>query len=232
MSADSQGKIRNTVQVSAMGLERRFRQGDAEVVALNGISFEVGAGEFLALSGPSGSGKSTLLSIVGLVEIPSAGELSLFGERINFKDTALLTGLRRSKIGFVFQFFNLLSGLTVIENVMITSLLCDTSLHHAQQRAKTLLAEVGLEKRSQFYPHQLSGGEMQRVALCRARANEPQLILADEPTGNLDSTNGNQILSLLKELCAEGKSVIMATHSQDALKYADRVLQIRDGQLR
>ena len=216
--------------IEAKDVKKYYELGNLTVKALTGISLEIYKGEFIGLSGMSGSGKSTLLNILGLSEIPSAGTLNLIGKVINFKDEAQLVYTRRKDIGYVFQSFNLLPTLTAIENVILTSILNKISLKESTERGEYLLERVGLKERINHYPSELSGGEMQRVAVCRAVSHKPLLLLADEPTGNLDSVSGEKILNLFKELNEnDGFTLIMATHSEVALKYCSRIVRMRDG---
>ncbi len=207
--------------------------GAHQVQALRGVSLEVTPGEFVALMGPSGCGKSTLLNILGAIDQPTAGKVFFGEQETSHLTEEALTQIRREQLGYIFQFFNLLSTLTVAENVALplelNHRLSDTE---TQQRVQSMLEQVGLAHRADFYPSQLSGGEMQRVAIARALVHQPGVILADEPTGNLDTENGAQVLQLIRALCREnGQTVIMATHSQEAAQYADRILRMRDGQL-
>jgi putative ABC transport system ATP-binding protein len=200
------------------------------VAALRGVSFELDQGDFVALMGPSGCGKSTLLHIVGGVDRPTRGSVSIAGQRLEDLDEEALTRLRRKRIGFVFQFFNLLPTLTIDENVKLPLMLEGISEQDARRRSVPLLERVGLAARGSHYPAQLSGGEMQRTAVARAVIAEPELLLADEPTGNLDTENGEQVMQLLAELNRELKvSIILATHSDQAANYARRTIRMRDG---
>jgi putative ABC transport system ATP-binding protein len=199
------------------------------VHAVQGVSLAVHREEFIALVGPSGCGKSTLLTMLGLLERPTSGELLFDGASLSGATEAQLQGLRRAKIGFVFQAFNLLSTLSVVENVMLPCILTGTSEGHARSRAYELIAALGLQHRVDAMPATLSGGEMQRVAIARAIAHRPALVLADEPTGNLDSSAGDTVLSLLREVHREGTPIIMATHSDAAVACCSRVLRMRDG---
>jgi putative ABC transport system ATP-binding protein len=200
------------------------------VAALKGLSFTAARGDFLAIRGPSGCGKSTLLHIVGGMDRPSQGQVWLGERLLNDFSPAALARLRRRQVGFVFQSFNLLPTLTVLENVMLPLLLDHAANRAARQRAETLLAQVGLGDRAGHLPAQLSGGEMQRAAVARAVVAEPQLLLADEPTGNLDSVNGQRVMELLVELNRGlGVTVLLATHAPEAAGYARRTLHLRDG---
>lgn len=214
--------------------------GAHQVHALCDVSLMVAEGEFVALMGPSGCGKSTLLNLLGAMDQPTSGDIFMHVPtgRVNLSqmDDAGLTVFRREQVGFVFQFFNLLSTLTVRENVALPLELGGAKgrMREADRVRKVgeFLALVNLSERSDFFPAQLSGGEMQRAAIARALIHDPALILADEPTGNLDTENGSVILHLLKTIAKEqGKTIVMATHSEDAASYADRVIRIRDGRL-
>lgn len=217
------------VVVEARNLTRVFDGGAAKVQAVQGVSFSVSHGEFVALVGPSGCGKSTFLSMLGLIERPSSGEVVLEGRSMSGASEAELLNLRRTSIGYVFQAFNLLSTLSVEENVMLPSLLTGVSEGDARARASELLTSLGMSHRQRSMPGTLSGGEMQRVAIARAVAHRPALILADEPTGNLDSAAGESVLALLTEVCHLGTPVVMATHSEAAIARCTRVLRMRDG---
>jgi putative ABC transport system ATP-binding protein len=204
--------------------------GDHMVKALSAINLSIGKGEFLAIMGPSGCGKSTLLNIVGGIDRPTGGRVLIEGENILEYNDEALTTLRRRKIGYVFQFFNLLSTLTVAENVSLPLELDGRRHQTVMQDVEKMLNSVGMGERARFYPAQLSGGEMQRVAIARALVHAPALILADEPTGNLDTENGTAILELIRKINKEhGRTVVMATHSSEAAGYADRLVTMRDG---
>ncbi len=209
------------------------RYGETQNNAVNDVSLTLARGEFVALMGPSGCGKSTLLNIIGTLDRPDSGVLLLNGEAMPFDNDALLTRFRQQYLGFIFQFFNLLSTLTVYENVLLPLDLGKTVPVKARRaQVDAMLERMGIAHRSAFYPSQLSGGEMQRVAIARALIHEPQLILADEPTGNLDSENGATILALLRDIAkAGGPAILMATHSEEAASYADRVIRMRDGRV-
>ena len=216
--------------VRAAAIQKIYRGDGAPVVALQDVSLEVAAGEFLALMGPSGCGKSTLLHIIGAMDRPTRGEAWIEDAPIHDLDEEELTRVRRDRVGFVFQFFHLLPTLSVEENVALPFLLSnDEDIDAARVRA--LLARVGLEHRRNARPSQLSGGELQRVALARAVVRNPPLVVADEPTGNLDSENGRGVLELLARLAESGTAVIMATHSEAAASFAGRTVQLRDGRL-
>ena len=215
------------LQISS--LSRAYRSGAVETQALDAISFEVAAGEFVALMGPSGCGKSTLLNILGFLDAPDAGSYRLRGEEVATLSDARLTRLRRAHVGFVFQSFNLIDELNVAENVEVALLY--RSADARRRRIEGVLEQVGLAHRGRHRPGQLSGGQQQRVAIARALAPEPDLILADEPTGNLDTANGAAVMDLLKGAAAAGTTVIMVTHSALHAEAADRTIRMLDGRI-
>jgi putative ABC transport system ATP-binding protein len=220
--------------VETRGLTKHYWMGKARVVALDGVDVKVDQGEFVSIVGPSGSGKSTLLHIIGCLDAPTAGEVYLNGARVDYNDKRSLVGLRRSFLGFVFQTFNLIPALTALENVEYPLYFTRKKVgkHERRERAMALLALVGLESRATHLPSELSGGEQQRVAIARALANDPRIILADEPTGNLDSKTGRSILDLLKRLSTEeGKTIIMVTHDLASAKQLSTVIGILDGRI-
>ncbi len=215
------------------GIERRFHQGAAELLILKGADLTLASGELVALVGPSGSGKSTLLHIAALLERPSAGEVTIDGKACSKLKDSERTSLRRNRIGFVYQFHHLLADFTALENVMLPQLLAAVSMAEAKRRAGELLDRVGLGERHDHRPGRLSGGEQQRVAICRALANRPALLLADEPTGNLDPKTSAQILDLLIGVVREtDTAAFIATHNPDIAAAMDRTLELVDGQLR
>ena len=201
------------------------------MVALDGVSLEVAAGEKLAIMGPSGSGKSTLLSILGCLDRPTAGEYRLFGESVSTLDDARLSRTRNRRIGFVFQSFHLIPQLTVAENVETPLLYGDVPEAEWRPRAMRFLERVGLAHRADHRPSELSGGEAQRAAIARALVTEPALLLADEPTGNLDSHTGEEVAALLDALHAEGRTVVLVTHNEALGRRAERVVRLRDGRV-
>jgi ABC-type lipoprotein export system ATPase subunit len=218
--------------ITLSNVSKLYPQGNASVVALRDVSVTIEAGECVAVMGSSGSGKSTLLNLIGCIDVPTHGTVSIDGQVTTQLADAELTALRRDKVGMIFQFFNLLGTLTARQNVALPMLLAGRPPKQAWRRADELLALVGLKDRTLHRPYQLSGGEMQRVAIARALANDPAVLLADEPTGNLDSHTGGEILSLLTMYCrGQQKTMILATHDHDAAARADRVLQLRDGSL-
>jgi putative ABC transport system ATP-binding protein len=206
-----------------------YQADGVSVEAIRGVDIELAAGEFVAVMGPSGSGKSTLLHVAGGLEQASSGELWLRGERVDRLSTAAWALLRRRHVGFMFQFFNLLSNMTVADNVELPALLAGATQRQARTRREELLAELGLADKAAAAPARLSGGEQQRVALARALANEPSLLLADEPTGNLDSSNTRDVLRLLHRAHAGGQAILMVTHDARVASQADRVINLFDG---
>ncbi len=207
-----------------------YDRGETPVRALSGVSLSVPRGEFVAIMGPSGSGKSTLLHLMGALEQPSSGRVILADQDISRLSDRALTLFRRRALGFVFQFFNLLPTMNALENAALPALLAGDSASAAEKKALAMLDRVGLSARAKHRPDQLSGGEMQRVAIARALINAPSIVLADEPTGNLDSVSGNEVLRLLREACSERQvTVVMVTHDAGAAQYGDRLLRLKDG---
>jgi putative ABC transport system ATP-binding protein len=222
----------NDVVVRTVGLTRRYKMGDTFVEALRGVDLEIARGEFVALVGPSGSGKSTVLNLIGGLDRPSEGEIWIDGKELSARDEKTLTRHRRQHVGFVFQSFNLLPRLTAEENVALPLMFGGVPEKERRARAKELLEQVGLAERLTHRPTQLSGGEQQRVAIARALVGQPALLLADEPTGNLDTTTGVEIMHLLKELNQEhGLTLLVVTHDPEVAAFADRVVRLRDGQV-
>lgn len=213
------------------GVTKEYRVGGQAVRALDDVGLRIEPGEFTSIIGPSGSGKSTLLHLLGALDSPDAGSIRFRGEEIGALDEEQQSAFRRHQVGFVFQFFNLLPTLSAWENVAIPKLLDGTGLRRARPRALELLDRVGLGQRAEHRPAELSGGQMQRVAVARALIMDPPLILADEPTGNLDSKTGAAILELLGEIAGSGSSVVMVTHDMGAVTYCDRVITLRDGRI-
>jgi putative ABC transport system ATP-binding protein len=213
-------------------LSKVYGSGETAVHALDRVSIEVGRGQMVAIMGPSGSGKSTLLHMLGALDTPSSGEILLGGQRYDGLGDAALTRLRRDRIGFVFQFFNLLPSLSAEENVLLPALIAGRRDDAVGERARSLLERVGLGRRADHLPAELSGGEQQRTSIARALLTEPEIVLADEPTGNLDSRSSSEVLELLRELSdAEGQTVVLVTHDPAAAAIAERVLFLRDGRL-
>lgn len=212
-------------------LTKIFRTENVETTALNGISLEVADGEFVAVMGPSGCGKSTLLNILGLLDNPDGGEYYLDGEEVGRLKEKYRTRYRKGRIGFVFQSFNLIDELTVEENVDLQLKYLKVPKAERKERVLEILRKVNLSHRAAHYPQQLSGGQQQRVAIARAIVAKPKLILADEPTGNLDSKNGTEVMELLSQLNAEGTTIVMVTHSRHDAEYATRTINLYDGEV-
>jgi putative ABC transport system ATP-binding protein len=207
-----------------------YRMGDVEVPALQGLTLTIYSHEFVAIMGPSGSGKSTAMNMVGCLDVPTQGTIHLDGQDISRLAESDLAQIRGKKIGFIFQKFNLMPGLTAIENVMLPMTFQDVPKFERETKAAELLQRVGLGGRMYHKPTELSGGEQQRVAIARALANNPEVILADEPTGNLDSKRGKEIMDMLCSLHVQnGKTIVMVTHDENLSKYADRIIRLRDG---
>lgn len=218
--------------VQLRNLSRTFREGESARLVLDGVNADFGLGEFVVLLGRSGSGKSTLLNLISGIERPTAGDIRIAGFPITAKRERDRTRFRRDNIGIVFQFFNLIPVLTVLENITMPQELAGKSRHLAAIAARDLLLQVGLADRADSFPDKLSGGEQQRVAICRALAHDPMLVLADEPTGNLDNATGEKVLSLLLDLTrSAGKTLIMATHNPSVVDQADRVINLQGGKL-
>jgi putative ABC transport system ATP-binding protein len=212
-------------------VHRHYQMGDEVVRALDGIDFDIHRGDYLAIMGRSGSGKSTMLNILGLLDRPTAGEYSLEGARVSSLDDTQLSALRGRKIGFIFQSFNLIQQLTVLENLEVPLFYQNRIGQASKRKAEELALRVGLEGRLGHRPAELSGGQQQRVAIARALMNDPLYLLADEPTGNLDSTTEAEILAILDGLHAEGTTVIMVTHNPAMAERAERVLRLADGRV-
>ncbi len=218
--------------IETIDLTKIFGMGDAQVRALDGVSLTIRKGEFVAIMGPSGSGKSTLMNIIGCLDKPTSGIYLLAGEDVSNMNKTQLAIIRNKNLGFVFQSYNLLAQTSALENVMLPLLYNrNGKLTDAKQTEKALaaLGAVGLSDRIQHKPHELSGGQMQRVAIARALVNDPVLILADEPTGNLDTKSGEEILALLADLHSQGRTVVMVTHADDIAAFAQRIIRFRDG---
>lgn len=212
-------------------LMKSFRTEEIETIALNGVSFEVNQGEFVAVMGPSGCGKSTLLNILGLLDNPTSGSYHLLDKEVGSLKEKDRTQFRKGNIGFVFQSFNLIDELSVFENVELPLIYLKIKSAQRKEMVNAILKRMAISHRAGHFPQQLSGGQQQRVAIARAVVCNPKLILADEPTGNLDSKNGREVMGLLTELNKEGTTVIMVTHSQHDSTYAGRVLNLFDGKL-
>jgi putative ABC transport system ATP-binding protein len=217
--------------IEMRGLRKVYSTGAIEVEALRGVDLTVRPGEFVAIVGPSGSGKSTLLNIVGCLDVPTAGSYRLDGEEVAELDVDQLADIRNRKIGFVFQSFNLLPQITAYENVEMPLLFKGTGGRERRDRVEALLAQVGLADRMHHRPVELSGGQMQRVAIARALACDPALLLADEPTGNLDTTSGQDIMGLFEELAAKGHTLVLITHDNALARRTRRIVRVQDGRI-
>ena len=217
--------------IKAISLTKVFRTERVETTALNGINLEINEGEFLAIMGPSGCGKSTLLNLLGLLDNPTDGELWFLGQEVSQYTENSRTDLRNGNIGFVFQSFNLIDELTVFENVELPLLYAGVSVKERVERVNATLDRMQIAHRSEHFPQQLSGGQQQRVAIARAIVTNPHIVLADEPTGNLDSVNGNDVMNLLTEWNRKGTTVVMVTHSEENARMAGRLIRMIDGNI-
>lgn len=217
--------------IKTVNLQKVFRTDEVETLALNSVSIEVKEGEFVAIMGPSGCGKSTLLNILGLLDNPTGGEYYLNGVEVSKYTESQRTKLRKGVIGFVFQSFNLIDELNVYENIELPLLYMGVSASERKKKVKEAMDRMAIAHREKHFPQQLSGGQQQRVAIARAVVANPKLILADEPTGNLDSKNGKEVMTLLSELNKEGTTIVMVTHSQHDAGYASRTINLFDGEV-
>lgn len=220
------------IVVRTANLRKEYRLGEVTVSALRGVNLEVGKSEFVAVLGPSGSGKTTLLNMIGALDKPTSGKVYINGEDLTAMSERGLTKLRRNKIGFIFQFYNLIPVLTAFENIELPMIITGMPKEEARRRTEELLQNIRLADRAKHRPDELSGGEQQRVAIARALANQPAVVLADEPTGDLDTVTGNEVMKILWEMSRQEKTtVIVATHDPAIIKMADRVLEMRDGRI-
>ncbi len=217
--------------VEVRNISKIYHLGGEEIRALDDVSLDIGSGEFISIIGPSGSGKSTLMHILGCLDTPTKGTITLDGTMIQDASQRQLAGIRNKKIGFVFQFFNLLPKLNVLQNVELPMIYGGQSSRERKERAMEALKMVELENRSKHRPSQLSGGQQQRVAIARSLVNDPRIILADEPTGNLDSHTGENILKLFRNLSEEGRTIILVTHDPEIAAVTPRKIEIRDGKV-
>ena len=217
--------------IKTIGLTKVYRTEDVETTALNQVDVEIKSGEFVSIMGPSGCGKSTLLNILGLIDNPSGGEYHFLDHEVAKYSERQRSKLRKNNIGFIFQSFNLIDELTVFENVELPLIYTKVGSKERKQRVDEALEKMNMMHRRNHFPQQLSGGQQQRVAVARAIINNPKLILADEPTGNLDSSNGNDVMKTLVHLNDEGATIIMVTHSQYCAEFGDRIIRLLDGQV-
>jgi putative ABC transport system ATP-binding protein len=225
--ADEQGRVACAVR----GVRKTFEAELAPVRALRGLDLDIARGEFVAIMGPSGCGKSTLLNLVAGLDTADEGEITIADEVITGRSEDDLARMRRRHIGIVFQFFNLLEGMTVLENVVLPAVIAGRKRRQAETRARDMLDLLGLGDKARELPGVLSGGQRQRLAIARALANEPTLLLADEPTGALDSAGGHEVLELFKRLHADGQTILMVTHNDEVAAAADRIVRMRDGRI-
>lgn len=213
------------------GACKRYRNGGSDIEILRGVSVDIGEGEFVAIMGPSGSGKSTLMNVLGCLDTLDEGTYELQGLRVDQMDSRVLAHLRNRRFGFVFQLFNLIPRLDAMRNVELPMIYGCVPAAQRRQRAASALERVGLGERRHHVPSQLSGGQQQRVAIARAVANEPDIIIADEPTGSLDSASSEEIMKLFADLHAQGKTILMVTHENDIAAHAQRIIRLRDGRI-
>lgn len=221
----------NDVVINLQNIKKEYKTLDIVTPVLNGISLQIKKGDFYAITGPSGSGKSTLMNIIGLLDSPSDGIYEVNGQNTNGLTEDELAALRSKEIGFVFQSFNLLPKLTTLENVVLPGIYAQMKKNERENKAKELLKKLGLENRLNNRPNQLSGGQQQRVAIARALMNDPAIILADEPTGNLDTKSGDDVMEILKELSKQGKTIVLITHEANIASKAKKIIKIKDGEI-
>ena len=226
-----QDRAARPVIIKTSGLSRVFRTDEVETTAVDHIDFAVEEGEFVALMGPSGCGKSTLLHLLGLLDAPTSGSYLFLGEEVSHVTERKRVSIRKNNIGFIFQSFNLIDELTVFENVELPLIYAGVAASERRRRVTAVLAKLQMDHRAKHYPLQLSGGQQQRVAVARALVRAPKLILADEPTGNLDSHHGEEVMNTLRQLNEEGSTIVMVTHSEDDARYCHRKQRLLDGKL-
>lgn len=215
--------------IALRDVHKTYRMGSVEVHALRGVNLDIAEGDYVAIMGPSGSGKSTLMHILGCLDRPTQGVYSLRGKEVQTLDDTELSRTRNREIGFVFQSFNLLANVNVLQNVELPMVYAGMKTGPRREQARKMIASVGLEDRARHLPNELSGGQRQRVAIARSLVNDPAIVLADEPTGNLDSKTGEDIMRLFDELSAQGRTIILVTHERDIADHAKRIVHIKDG---
>lgn len=230
-TTDSAGSASNASVIELEKIEKTYLIGESEVAVLKGIDLKIEEGEFVALMGPSGSGKSTLMNIIGCLDRPTRGRFLLLGQDVGRTSDEELARVRRQELGFIFQTFNLIGRISVLKNVEVPMVLSEVSREKRRDRALELLSSVGLSHRVNFSPLMISGGERQRVAIARALANDPKIIIADEPTGNLDLKSSQEVMGIMKDLHDEGRTIIMVTHNPEITVNCDRVIRLRDGRI-
>lgn len=231
MLRNQTGKKRKEEIIRLKDVFKYYKLGDSIVKAVDGVNVEINKGDFVAIVGPSGSGKSTMMNMVGALDIATKGYIFLDNMDIEHLEESQLAQIRGRKIGFIFQTFNLIPTMTALENVMLPMMFQRIPLGERRARATQLLEEIGMGPRLNHLPKELSGGERQRVAIARALANDPEVILADEPTGNLDSKRGEEVVEMLKTLSKQGKTIIMVTHDLEKARYADKIYKLKDGKI-
>jgi putative ABC transport system ATP-binding protein len=223
--------MKNDSIIELRNVSKFYKMGETQVNALSNVNLKIQRGDFIAIVGPSGSGKSTMMNLVGALDLSSEGDIFLDGQDIEFLSESALAQIRGKKIGFVFQTFNLIPTLNAIENIALPMIFHQVKKEERMNRAEKILEEVGLASRRNHLPKELSGGERQRVAIGRALANDPEVILADEPTGNLDTKTGFEIMKIFTNLNKMGKTIILVTHNLDLIRYVQKVLKISDGRI-
>jgi len=223
--------MKNQFAIEMRNITKIYKMDSISVVGVENINLKIGRGEFVCVMGPSGCGKSTMLHLMGCLDKPTSGRIFIDGIDVSKMSEDELADLRKEKIGFVFQFFNLYPTLTALENVELPMIIAEKDKHFRRKKALELLKIVGMEEFKDHLPSQLSGGQRQKIAIARALANNPPIILADEPTGNLDSKSGEEIMKIFKELNERGKTIVVVTHNENVAKFAERIIRLKDGKI-